>query len=174
MCITTQRTHTEDAGMWNHTQMTIIKDSTLQSWKETEMSFTCCRRAQRENLGPRGVNWANSYASAASQWNPEWMWAVTLGRMCSEDTQYCRGRLLFNAGIKTTKYLCAEGVNHVERECSFCVEGRAKAMIQKNSQTTDYVWCWPISLCLHLFIPLLFFPPSFCNLFIHHYGCSCL
>lgn len=53
---------------------------------------------------------------------------------CAVRTLHYRGRFLFNVGIKTTKYLRAEGVNHVERECSFCVEGRAKAMIQKTAK----------------------------------------
>lgn len=63
-----------------------------------------------------------------SEWIParrKWSW----------DRLRYRGRIPFTVGIKTTKYVRAEkGVSHVERECSFCVEGRAKAMIQKAAK----------------------------------------
>lgn len=70
-------------------------------------------------------------------------------------TLHYRGRFPFNAGIKTTKYPRAEGVNHVEHECSFCVDGRAKAMIQKAAKPLTVSDAGQF-LCLHLFIPLFF------------------
>lgn len=67
---------------------------------------------------------------------------------------------LFNVGIKTTKYLHAEGVKPCRAwELIFVLKGEPKWW-SKKQPTTDCVWCWPISLCLHLFIsPLLFFSP---------------
>lgn len=127
------------------------------SWNELYMLQTSTERKPR----PSGVNQAKSYASAASQWNSEWMWTVTLGRQCSQDTLHYRGRFPFNVGIKTNKYLRAEGVNRVERECSFCVEGRAKAMIQKAAKPLTASDAGQfLSVFISLFLRFFFFSLS--------------
>lgn len=94
--------------------------------------FSFCRWAQRKRKTIGHL--VRILMQVRRRWL-EWIGMATLQREVRTDTAlHYGGRFLLNVGVKTTKYLRAEGVDHVKRECSFCVEERANAMIQKAAK----------------------------------------